>query len=322
MRIRTDLVLESNEIYNESKEREISGVKIVEKNIKGFKSTLIEIIDKNGENALRKPIGSYLTLEMDSDIFYDANQMDEISKALGISLRDIGEDSYIKNALIVGLGNWNITPDALGPKVTENIMVTRHIKENTVNQIDSEINSVCAVSPGVLGITGIETLEIIKGIVEKVKPSVVICIDALAARDVSRVNSTIQITNTGISPGSGVQNKRSEISQKTLGVPVIAIGVPTVVDSATIARDAIDLIVKEFSKISGENSGIFEIIQELEEDELENIIMDIMNSKGKNFVSTPKDIDLAIESLAKIIANGINLYLQPSLELNEINMFL
>ena len=185
------------------------------------------------------------------------------------------EDSM--TALVVGLGNWNVTPDALGPRVVSKLMVTRHLKELVPDSIDEGIRPVCAIAPGVLGITGIETYEIIKGIVEKIKPNLILCIDALASRKLERVNRTIQIGNTGISPGSGVGNKRMEISERTLGVPVIAVGVPTVVDAATMANDTIDLVLDAMIKEATKGGKFYEMLQSIDKNEKGRMIEELLN---------------------------------------------
>lgn len=224
--------------------------------------------------------------------------------------------------LVVGLGNWNVTPDALGPKVVSKLMITRHLRELVPDSIDEEIRPVCAISPGVLGITGIETGEIIRAIVEKIKPNLVICIDALASRRLERVNRSIQIGNTGISPGSGVGNKRMELSQKTLGIPVIAIGVPTVVDAATMANDTIDLVIDEMIKQSKSGTEFYNMLKSIDKNDKQKMIEEVLDPFVGNLMVTPKEVDMIVDSLTKIIANGINLALQPALELDEINQYI
>ena len=228
-----------------------------------------------------------------------------------------------KTALVVGLGNWQVTPDALGPKVTEKIMVTRHLQTVMPEAIDDSVRPVCSIAPGVLGITGIETVEIIKGVVEKIKPDLVICIDALAARRVERVNTTIQIGDTGISPGAGVGNNRKQINEENLGVKVIAIGVPTVVDAVTIANDTIDLVVDSLIKNSSSGTDFYKMLKSLDKNEKEKLIKEVISSKANiDMIVTPKDIDLIINSLSKIIANGINMAVQPNMDMEEINKFM
>ncbi|MEL7597230.1 MAG: GPR endopeptidase, partial [Clostridiaceae bacterium] len=213
------------------------------------------------------------------------------------------------------------TPDALGPKVISRMMVTRHLKELVPDSIDENIRPVCAMSPGVLGITGIETGEIIKSVADKIKPNLIICIDALASRKTERVNRTIQIGDSGISPGSGIGNKRMEISKKTLGIPVIAVGVPTVVHAATLANDTIDLALDEMIKQSTEGSAFYNMLKSLDKKEKERLINEILHPYVGDLVVTPKEVDMVIDSISKVIANGINIALQPALDLDDINKY-
>jgi len=249
--------------------------------------------------------------------------MDRVSIVLSEVLERLITIDIEKTVLVVGLGNWQVTPDALGPKVTEKIMITRHLKTIMPEIIDDSVRPVCSVEPGVLGITGIETAEIIKGVVEKIKPDLVICIDALAARRVERVNATIQIGDTGISPGAGVGNNRKQINEENLGVKVIAIGVPTVVDAVTITNDTIDLVVDSLIKNSSNGTEFYKMLKSLDKNEKENLIKEVTASKNNtDMIVTPKDIDLIINSLSKIIANGINMALQPNMDMEEINKFM
>lgn len=198
----------------------------------------------------KKP-GSYLTLEVQGIRQQDTELQQKVerifAKEFSYFLEEVGV-SKEASCLIVGLGNWNVTPDALGPIVVENVLVTRHLFKLQPESVEEGFRPVSAIRPGVMGITGIETSDVIYGIIEKTKPDFVIAIDALAARSIERVNSTIQISDTGIHPGSGVGNKRKELSKETLGIPVIAIGVPTVVDAVSITSDTIDFILKHFGK--------------------------------------------------------------------------
>ena len=248
--------------------------------------------------------------------------MDDVSKAMAQSLEGLVKLEDSMTALVVGLGNWNVTPDALGPKVISRLMITRHLKELVPDSIDEGVRPVCAIAPGVLGITGIETGEIIRGVVDKIKPNLIVCIDALASRKMERVNKTIQIGNTGISPGSGVGNKRMEISQRTLGVPVIAVGVPTVVDAATMANDTIDLVLDAMIKEANAGSKFYEMLKSIDKNEKGRMIREVLDPYVGNLMVTPKEVDMIIDSLARIIANGINIALQPALDLEDINKFL
>lgn len=320
--IRTDLAVEARQIYKERNKTDIDGVKVEEKEINDTKITKVDILNEEGAEKMRKAIGTYITIDIPQFTIYDGELMDDVSKIFGKVLKKLINVDLSDNVLIVGLGNKKVTPDALGPKVIEKIMVTRHIKELMPDSIDEGVVSACAISPGVLGITGIETGEIIKSLVDKIKPSLVICIDALAARKTERVNRTIQISDTGISPGAGVGNHRMEINEKTLGTKVIAIGVPTVVHASTIANDTIDLVIDELIKQSKEGTEFYNMLNDLNKSEKQTLINEILSPKLGDMVVTPKEIDLMIESLCKIIANGINIATQPNLTLENINKFL
>jgi len=204
--------------------------------------------------------------------------------------------------LVVGLGNLYVTPDSLGPKVIKDIDITRHFLKYTPEYIDPNTRPVTAISPGVLGTTGIETAEIIKGIVDNVHPKLVIVIDSLASKSIERISSTIQIADTGIIPGAGVGNARNELSENTLGIPVIAIGVPMVVDAATIASDSIDLFIDKLQQEAKSN----EYLNELKGVNKYDLIREALIPKDYNLIVTPKEIDDLIENMKDVIARGIN----------------
>lgn len=291
MNFRTDLALERRE-YIEKKE--IDGILSETETKNGVKVTTITVINENGEKVLGKPMGRYVTLEVkpftkSSDISDEC--IDVLSQQINSLLPQEG------TVLVAGLGNEKITPDALGPKCISLLLATRHIGKELAESIGlGNLRSVAGISPGVLGQTGIETSEIIDGVVKKIKPSAVIIVDALASRKLSRLGTTVQMTDSGISPGSGVGNMRSAIDRKTLGVPVVAIGVPTVVDGATMACDLLEkqgIDVSEF-----ENESDFR--------------------KEGSMMVTPKEIDLVIERAALFIALGINRAMQPDLSSEDI----
>ena len=192
--------------------------------------------------------------------------MDSVSKVLGKILKKLANVKKEDKVLVVGLGNWNVTPDALGPKVIEGIMVTRHLSQVMPEFMEEDMISVAAISPGVLGTTGIETVEVIKALVENIKPSLIICIDALAARRIERLNKTIQISDTGISPGAGVGNHRKAINKEELGVRVIAVGVPTVVDASTIANDTIDMVLDNLINEAEEGKEFYNMLKNVDKD--------------------------------------------------------
>lgn len=323
--VRTDLAVEARELYTEEhkSEKDIDGIEVLEENENGIKITTVTVKNEIGANKIGKPRGNYITIDIPSFTAYDGETMDDVAKTVAKVLNSLVNIDDEKTALVVGLGNWKVTPDALGPKVTEKIMVTRHLKTVMPEAIDDSVRPVCSIAPGVLGITGIETGEIIKAIVDKIKPDLVICIDALAARRVERVNATIQIGDTGISPGAGVGNNRMQINEENLGVKVIAIGVPTVVDAVTIANDSIDLVID--SLINGTSNGgdFYRMLKSIDKNEKEALIREVLSSgELGDMIVTPKDIDLVIDSLSKIIANGINMAIQPNMDMEEINKFM
>lgn len=323
--VRTDLALEAREIYEESHkdEKDIDGIEVLEETDKDIKVTTVKVKNDEGSKKIGKPKGNYVTIDIPDFTAYDGETMDRVSEVVAEVLRRMIKIDVEKTALVVGLGNWQVTPDALGPKVTQGIMVTRHLKTVMPEAMDDSVRPVCSIAPGVLGVTGVETVEIIKGVVERVKPDVVICIDALAARRVERVNNTIQIGDTGISPGAGVGNNRKQINEENLGVKVIAIGVPTVVDAVTIANDTIDLVVDSLINNSESGNEFYKMLKNLNRNEKGALIREVLSAKSLGeMIVTPKDIDLVIESLAKIISNGINIAVQPNMDMEDINKFM
>ena len=320
--VRTDLAIEAKEDYSKAHEGEIDGVIVDEDVIDDTKVTKVTIKNENGAKVLGKPVGNYITIDIPDYTVYDGEIMENVSEVIGKTMKALINMTQDKTALVVGLGNWKVTPDALGPKVVEKIMVTRHLKDVMPEAIDDSIIPVCAISPGVLGITGIETGDVIKALVEKIKPDLVVCVDALASRRIDRVNRTIQISDTGISPGAGVGNHRMKINEETLGIKVVAVGVPTVVDAATIANDSIDLVMDEFINKSEKGSDFYNMIKSIDKNEKEILIKELLNPHVGDLMVTPKEVDLVIDSLSKIIANGINISLQPNLDMDDINKFM
>ena len=294
--IHTDLALEDKERF-ESDNVEISGVSVEEfyDEEHEIRVTEVKILTENGAKSMRKPIGTYITMEMQNLVLPDEEYhhvvAEELSKYVGNVLQ-MDKDKEDYTVLVVGLGNRDVTPDALGPHTVECLNVTRHIvKEYGKYAMGEEaVNMVSAIAPGVMAQTGMESYEIIKGIVETTKPDAVIVVDALAARNTKRLNRTIQIADTGIHPGSGVGNHRNEISKETLGIPVIAIGVPTVVDAATIVRDTMENLLSTL-----ETDDKYEMMQELIAPHLYGMFV------------TPKDIDESIDRIGATIAEGLNL---------------
>ena len=318
--IRTDLAIEQigSNIDN-----------IIKKEIDNIKITTIKIDDKNSEKYMKK-CGKYVTIEFDDAT--DFNNCMQIEKVFINELKVFLNDYKIKDndtCLVVGLGNQNSTPDSLGPLSISNIIVTNHFYLMNID-VEEGFRSVAAISPGVMGQTGIETSDIINSIVKKIKPDFLIVIDSLKATNIKRINKTIQITDAGINPGSGIGNKRKEISKETINVPVFAVGIPTVVDTTTIINDSINYITNYYTymkeninnpieklKIVRTNfknneinikdkKELFGLIGNLNEEELKSFIQEVLISTDYNMIVTTKDIDFEIKKLSDIISNGIN----------------
>lgn len=306
--IRTDLAIEAAALYNKTPEDidKIDGVKVNTEEINGIKVTHVQITNENGEKTIGKKIGNYITIDSPKIRENDDEAFESTSKILSEKLKQILKLKKDTTVLAVGLGNWNVTPDALGPKVISNLLVTRHLFEYVPAHLDENTRPVCAVSPGVLGLTGIETSEIIKGITDMVKPDIIIAIDALASRKMDRISTTIQIADTGITPGSGIGNKRKGLDEEYLGVPVIAIGVPTVVDAATVANDAIELLIENITTSTKEDSYMRKIADSFDIEHRYPLIKEVLTPYVGNLIVTPKEVDGIIEEVSKIIANGIN----------------
>ena len=305
--VRTDLALEASEMCEKSQEgSSIPGVKIETKELENCIVTKVEVIDRQGAEIMNKDIGKYITLESNLMKFDDDESREEMISYLKEELVDIFGQDKNKKTLVIGLGNRNITSDALGPKSVSKTLVTRHLFKNYNKDYDDDFTEVSALSPGVMGVTGIETSEIVKSLVEKVKPDRVVAIDALASRKMERVNSTIQISTAGISPGGGVGNTRKSLTKETLGVDVIAIGVPTVVDAATLTIDVLDMAIDNLIAQSEETESFYEMLKKLKEEEKYHLIKDSLDPYDKNLIVTPKDIDDTIENLSIIISEGLN----------------
>jgi len=327
---RTDLALDAADFLRSKAVVEFAeeghlpnGISIEEAEDGPIKITRIDIDTEEGERALGKPKGTYVTLEMPDIAVFETKDFESVIKRLNEELSiackksdvDVGAvDKDDWNALVVGLGNWNVTADSLGPKAVSKVLASRHLKQYMPHDIDDRLNCVAALSPGVLGITGIETGEIIHGVTEKIKPDIIIAIDALASGNINRVNTTIQISNAGISPGSGLGNKRMRLSQETLGVPVIAIGVPTVVDAVTFTADAIERLSDKLGK-----NVLSEVAEGVGQQET---LRSYFDEDFNNLVVTPKNIDDIMNKLSGVIAMGINLCMHKGLTIEELDNYL
>ena len=293
---RTDLALEARELWQESAEKttRLSGVKATKQRSEGYPVTRVDILDERGEKALGKPRGTYRTVDLTTFWQRKSDFFERAVRAVGGQLKELlpGEGTV----LVIGLGNGAMTPDAVGPLAADSVLVTRHLIAAMPRHF-SGFRPVAVFRTGVLGTTGVESAEAVRGLVAQVEPSLVIAVDALASRRVGRVCTTVQLSDTGIIPGSGVGNHRSALNQETLGVPVFAIGVPTVVDSATLAADLL------------EESGIRDYDGEA------------LQKSRQNLMVTPRDIDQQVRDLSKVVGYGINWALQD-LEIEEINALL
>ena len=306
--IRTDLAIEAHEMCNKEKaeKNHLEGIDVSEYREGDVFVTKITVKNEKGSEILGKPKGNYITLEI-PQLKYSDEAYESACSQIAAEILKLAEISSETKTLVVGLGNESITPDALGPKAVGKLVVTNHIKQGK-DFLGEEFSRVCAIVPGVLGTTGIETTEIIKGVTDKIKPELVIAVDALASRSMDRISNTVQISDTGISPGSGVENKRDGVNEEAIGVKVIAIGVPTVVDAATVASDSID------AALGGKNEDLDKVSRE-------KIYSALAKNVG-NMIVTPKDIDSVIERAAKTVANGINLALHKNLTLKEIETYI
>lgn len=323
--LRTDLAIESIDSSSS-----VSGIEKNTKNIDGIKITTVNV-GKIGSKKINKKVGTYITVE-----FVDVTDSNNQKKVLDIfsnELKELLNKCQIKkddSCLVIGLGNSSSTPDSLGPLSINNVLVTNHLFE--LNELSDGFRRVSAINPGVMGTTGIETSDIISSIVEKLKPNFILVVDALASGSIERVNKTIQMTDTGIHPGSGVGNSRKEISKDILGIPVIAIGVPTTVDAVTIVSDTINYMYKHFSytkenannpsnrlmvstpnylkkdiKVKdNDKNKLLGLVGLLNEEEVKQLIFEVLTPIGYNLMVTPKEIDFLVDKLAFVIGNGIN----------------
>lgn len=314
---RTDLAIEARESFPEDNV-EIKGVVLDEKIIQDgcIRISTVNIINEHGAELMKKPVGNYVTIEFTDKSKYmddqDAKEFEEkvsstICSILGDMVKDkkdktgkgkagkdnagYTDDSRAETYMVTGLGNRFATPDALGPVVMEKVMVNRHMVREFGEEVLEGNKVVCAIAPGVMAQTGMETYEVLSGIVENVKPSFILVVDALASRSIGRLCRTIQITDTGISPGAGIGNNRHKINEETMEVPVIAIGVPTVVDAAVIVSECMEETLNK---------------QGFSDNEIQIFLESIANNNTKNLFVTPKDIDEQVRWIGGIVSKGIN----------------
>lgn len=303
--LHTDLALEARDLVRGATGREISGVSEEQQTFPHCSVTIIKIMDENAEKVMGKPRGTYITIEAPELKFKSPDVQQSVADVLAQHLKNLLQLTGQETVLIIGLGNWQATPDALGPSVVQNTLITRHLFQHMPEAVEN-YQSVCALAPGVLGITGIETAEIIRGVVEKVQPNVIIAIDALAAANISRLGTTIQIGDSGITPGSGVSNKRAEISYQTMGVPVIAIGVPAVVNAALIAKTTLETYFAKFSQ--GKQHPVY----------IQETITDVFEPFHGSLIVTPREIDDLIQNAGRTINTGITMAIHQKVPQEEL----
>ena len=308
--LNVDLAIEARDLVRGAADTEIEGVteEVISK--EQIKTHIIKINTEPGAQKMGRPIGTYITIESPPMKVNDPYLKEELVDAIAESMSSLVADLIKANdtVLLVGLGNWRATADSLGPKFIEYSPITRHYHSYAPDALVEGMRPTCGISPGVLGITGLETFEVIKGIVDNTKPAMLVIVDALAAQSVSRIGTTIQISNTGIQPGAGVGNLRHSLTQADLGVPVIAIGCPTIVSVAVIADQA----VKKFCFNTGAS---------YDEIKSTNSIREIVSFYGGSLAVTPKEVDDIIEISSRIISMGVAKTLFPGIPIEQLELY-
>ncbi len=315
--VRTDIAIEAHNMVTRGVSSSVPGVKVEERLFTGGRITRVTIETEEGEQRLGKKRGRYVTIESPKLRDRDPEVGEQVSEHFALELRRMAGLKPDATVLVVGLGNFHVTPDSLGPKVVDELFVTRHLIEIMPNQVQDGVRPVCALAPGVLGLTGIETGEIVQGVVNRIKPDLIVAVDALAARSLERVNATIQLADTGITPGSGIGNKRQGITLENIGVPVIAAGVPTVVEAATVVNDSLDLLLDSMIKQSTQGSELYGVLRGLDREEKRRLIKEVLSPYVGNLMVTPKEIDYQVEHMAHVIAQGINVAMHPTVDFND-----
>ncbi len=308
--LNVDLAIEARDLVRGAADTEIEGVteEVISK--EEIKTHIIKINTEKGAQKMGRPIGTYITIESPPMKVNDPYLKEELVDAIAESMSSLVADLIKANdtVLLVGLGNWRATADSLGPKFIEYSPITRHYHSYAPDALVEGMRPTCGISPGVLGITGLETFEVIKGIVDNIKPALLVIVDALAAQNVDRIGTTIQISNTGIQPGAGVGNLRHSLTQADLGVPVIAIGCPTIVSAAVIADQA----VKKFCFNTGAS---------YDEIKSTNSIREIVSFYGGSLAVTPKEVDDIIENSSRIISMGVAKTLFPGIPIEQLELY-
>lgn len=325
--VRTDLAVEAKEMAQGPQRTPIPGVNEEVEEADGIKVTRLGVANNAGSQAIGRAIGNYVTLEVPALRNGDTGLQQKVSIVFAREFEQfltrigINKDSSI---LIVGLGNWNVTPDSLGPLVVENALVTRQFYELVPDQISPGYRNVSAIAPGVLGLTGIESSEVVQGIVDRTKPDAIIAIDALASRSLERINTTIQIADIGIHPGSGIGNKRRGLTQEILGVPCIAIGVPTVCYASTIVNNVLEMMKTHFGQVrdgAAHTKEIMGLLDDISEHERLALVKEVLEPLGHDLIVTPKEIDEFIEEIANIVASGLNAALHDAVDPGNVGAY-
>ncbi len=319
--VRTDLAVDAKEMAEKIYKAPIPGVDEEVTEHDGIKITRLNVLNDEGAKMIGRVKGHYVTLEVPGLRDGDTGLQGRVAEALAREFEDfltlIGIDKT-KSVLVVGLGNWNVTPDSLGPLVVENILVTRHYFELVPDQVAPGYRQLSAIAPGVLGVTGIESSEIVQGIIDRTKPDLIIAVDALASRSLERVNTTIQIADIGIHPGSGIGNKRRGLTKEVLGVPCIAIGVPTVCYASTIVNNAIEMMKKHLDQETNQTKEIIGMLHDMPEEERLGLVKEVLEPLGHDLIVTPKEIDKFIEDMANIVATGLNAALHEAVDSTNV----
>jgi len=305
-----DLAVEARDLVRGTADREIPGVVEQVEKMEKIKITTITIKDQQGAHMMGRPIGSYVTIESPPLKINDPYVKDEIIDAMEKNMNFLF-NSRLKTddtVLLVGLGNWRATADSLGPKFIEYSPITRHYHHYAPEALVEGMRPVCGIAPGVLGITGLETFEVVEGIVNKIKPALLIVVDALAAQNVERIGTTIQMSNTGIQPGAGIGNARKALVEEKLGIPVIAIGCPTIVNASVIANQAIQ-------KFCLNTGAIYDDLKAIDS------IKNVLSYFGGSLAVTPKEIDEIIENSARIISMGVAKSLFPNISQEQLELY-
>ncbi len=311
---RIDLAVEANAFFGGA--RPIDGVRVSDETVGSIRVSRMQIESVAAAKRLGKSVGHYTTLEVPELRRRDPDLQEQVAEVFAEELKSLLQLDERASVLIVGLGNWNVTPDSLGPLVIEKLLVTRHLFSLMPESMGDGFRSVSAFAPGVLGLTGIETGEIVSGVVDRIQPDLVIAIDALAARSIERVNATVQVADTGIQPGGGVGNHRMAINQETLGVKVLAVGVPTVVDAVTIASDAIDLLLRELeAEMPTDAANV--VLQRMRSGDKRRLIAQVLEPLDNNLLVTPKEVDEFVDDMSYVLALALNAALHPGLSFAE-----